>query len=212
MTTAKSDVAVTVASLGGWVAADPAKMETNVAVSLADFGAWMAMEQKRVYLLCLRLLQNGDDADSATQDAFLKAYQALQRHPEEAIAAPERWLTRIAVNTCLDLLRSRRWRFWRWQVTRTDQHAILSLSPASEASPERALWSRDIGRRLSRALDNLSLRQRSVFILRHEEDRSLEEIGDILGLNVGTVKAHMSRALKKLREELRDLYGRRTLE
>jgi len=212
MTTAKTAAAVRIAGLGGWVAAGQAKAKTGVAINPADFEVWMAVEQKRIHLLCLRLLQNSDDADSAAQDAFFKAFQALRRHPAEAIEAPEKWLTRIAVNTCLDLLRSRRWRFWRQRVTRGDEQAILSLSPATGASPEEALWSRDIARRLSGALRNLSLRQRSVFILRHGEDRSLEEIGDILGLDVGTVKAHMSRALKKLREELRDLYGKPTLE
>ena len=50
-------------------------------------------------------------------------------------------------------------------------------------------------------------RQRVVFALRHYEDKSLEEIGQILGLDIGTVKAHMFRAVAKLRDELRDLYG-----
>ena len=55
-------------------------------------------------------------------------------------------------------------------------------------------------------MERLSTRQRAVFTLRHYEDMSLEEIGQILGLEVGTVKAHMFRAVGKLREELRDLY------
>jgi RNA polymerase sigma-70 factor (ECF subfamily) len=60
---------------------------------------------------------------------------------------------------------------------------------------------------LDAALDKLSPRQRAVFTLRHFEDMSLEEIGLTLGLDVGTVKAHMFRAVGKLRVELRDLYG-----
>jgi RNA polymerase sigma-70 factor (ECF subfamily) len=61
---------------------------------------------------------------------------------------------------------------------------------------------------LAKAIGSLSDRQRSVFILKHYEDLSLEQIGEALGLEVGTVKAHMSRAVAKLREELRDLYLR----
>ena len=61
--------------------------------------------------------------------------------------------------------------------------------------------------RLARALDRLSARQRAVFTLRHYQDLSLEEISVTLDLDVGTVKAHMFRAVSKLREELRDLYG-----
>ena len=60
---------------------------------------------------------------------------------------------------------------------------------------------------MTKALDKLSGRQRAVFTLRHYEDRSLEEIGAALGLDVGTVKAHLSRAVKKLRLELQDLYA-----
>ena len=56
------------------------------------------------------------------------------------------------------------------------------------------------------ALGRLSARQRAVFTLRHYDQKSLEEIGTLLGLDVGTVKAHMFRAVSKLREELRDVY------
>ena len=63
-------------------------------------------------------------------------------------------------------------------------------------------------RRLNQSLNQLSVRQRTVFILRHEEGKRLEEIAEILGIDVGTVKAHMARAVAKLREELRDLYAR----
>ena len=49
----------------------------HVGVDLSDFGSWMASEQKRIYLLCRRMLQDSEEADSATQDVFLKAYKAL---------------------------------------------------------------------------------------------------------------------------------------
>jgi len=49
---------------------------------LRDFGTWMTSEQRRVNALCRRLLQDADEADSATQDVFLKAYQALLREEE----------------------------------------------------------------------------------------------------------------------------------
>src|ERR1700724_1149670 len=80
---------------------------------LRDFGAWMASEQRRVYALCQRFLQDRDEADSATQDVFLKAYQALRREDAKDLDDPARWVTRIAVNTCLDRLRPRKGRFWR---------------------------------------------------------------------------------------------------
>jgi RNA polymerase sigma-70 factor (ECF subfamily) len=183
----------------------PASRDACPAVDVAGFERWMAAEQKRIYLLCLRLLGAGDDADSATQDVFLKAYRALERGE---ITQPAKWLTRVAVNTCLDRLRSRRWKFWRRRAGPLDEETVLALVPATGPSPEDALHAREIALRLAAALDRLSPRQRSIFVLRHDEDRGLEEIGAILGLDVGTVKAHMARAVKKLRAELRDLYER----
>ena len=76
-----------------------------------------------------------------------------------------------------------------------------------DPTAEDLLAARDLRRRFAEALEKLSPRQRAVFVLRHDEGESLEEIGEALNLDVGTVKAHLARALSKLREELRDLYG-----
>src|SRR5262249_40605563 len=145
---------------------------------------------------------------SAAQDVFLKAYKALLASPIE-IEDPAKWLTRIAVNTCLDRLGSRRWQFWRKRPSRSDEELILGLAETAEPNAEARMFAVEIQRRLTEALDRLTARQRAVFCLKHFEDRSLDEIGQILGLETGTVKAHMSRAVSKLRAELGDLYGRR---
>ena len=178
----------------------------------AQFDQWMACEQKRVFLLCRRMLQDSEDADSATQDTFLKAWQALKtqalKKDARELDDPAKWLTRIAVNTCLDRLRSRRWQFWRKRPKAEDESAILSLAAATDPDAEDQLFARQIAQRLDRAVGRLSLRQRAAFTLRHYEDRSLAEIAEILELDVGTVKVHLFRATEKLREELHDLYFR----
>ena len=171
----------------------------------ASFNLWMASEQRRVFALCQRLLQDPDEADSATQDTFLKAYQALRKDSRE-LEDPARWLTRIAVNSCLDRLRSRKWRFWRKMPVPKDEGVTLAMMRSSAPEAEDRYFAAQISARLTLALDRLSARQRAVFTLRHYDDLSLDEIGQLLGLDVGTVKAHMFRAVSKLREELRDLY------
>lgn len=180
----------------------------TASAALANFAGWMASEQRRVFLLCLRMLGDSDDADTATQDAFLKAYRALEQNGAE-IDDLTRWVTRIAVNTCLDKLRSRRWQFWRKRPNPEDEEVILAMAPARTPDAEDELYAQQIGARLREALGRLSERQRAVFTLRHFEDMSLDEIATVLGLDVGTVKAHMARALAKLREDLRDLYEAR---
>ena len=173
---------------------------------VADFGGWMASEQRRVFSLCQRLLQDVDEADSATQDTFLKAYQALRKEDARELDDPARWLTRIAVNTCLDRLRSRKWQFWRKRPVPQDEIATLAMVRSTAPEAEDRYFAGQISSRLDVALDRLSVRQRAVFTLRHYDDMSLDEIGQLLGLDVGTVKAHMFRAVSKLREDLRDLY------
>jgi RNA polymerase sigma-70 factor (ECF subfamily) len=171
-----------------------------------DFGAWMMAEQRRVFGLCLRILRETDEAETATQDTFLKAHQALTREDREIPRDPGKWLRRIAVNTCLDRLRSRSWKFWRRRRSVEDEELILKTASGSAPSAEDRVFAGEIERRLSLALEGLSARQRAVFTLKHYEDRRLEEIAEILDLDVGTVKAHMARAVAKLRTELRDLY------
>jgi len=175
---------------------------------LGNFSGWMLSEQRRVFLLCQRMLADPDEADSATQDVFLKAFRALQSR-EETIDDSAKWLTRIAVNSCLDRLRSKKWQFWRKRPDASDEELILTMAPAGGPDAEDKAYARQIGKRLQEAMGRLSGRQRTVFGLRHFEDMSLDEIAGTLGLDVGTVKAHMARALSKLREELKDLYALR---
>ncbi len=171
-----------------------------------DFDAWMRAEQRRIFLLCRRMLGESDEADMATQDVFLKAYRVMAAPDGGGIEEPSKWVTKVAMNTCLDRLRSRAWQFWRRRPNQEDEGTILALTAGTEPTAEDQVFARQIAGRLASALDRLSVRQRAVFTLRHYEDLSLEQIGETLGLDVGTVKAHMARALAKLRGELRDLY------
>lgn len=190
------------------VMADRLGTSLDTQISTREFGSWMAAEQRRIFLLCRRMLQDFEEADSATQDTFLKAWQALNRPEFKEIDDAGRWVTRIAVNTCLDRLRSRRWQFWRKRPNQEDEQSILELAAAVGPNAEDRVFGGEIGQRLENALEKLSLRQRAAFTLRHYEDRSLAEIAEILDLDIGTVKAHLFRAIAKLREELHDLYFR----
>jgi len=187
------------------------KIEGEVCSSLdlRNFGTWMASEQRRVFLLCRRLLQDADEADSVTQDVFLKAYRALTKRSEDQAADldnPGKWLTRIAVNTCLDKLRSKSWKLWQRRPAPQDEEVILQMTAGTDPDAERLMFAKQIQQRLDTAQAKLSERQRAVFALRHYEAMALEEIADVLKLDVGTVKAHLFRALNKMREELKDLY------
>src|SRR5690348_17058478 len=176
--------------------------------NLRTFGGWMASEQKRIFLLCRRMLQDPDEADSATQDIFLKAFKALSRDKCEPadMASPANWITRIAMNTCMDRLRSRAWKIWQRRPAPSDEELILRQIPGTAPDAERLMFAKQIQRRLDVAVGKLTERQRAVFLLRHYEAMTLEDIASVLQLDIGTVKAHLFRALHKMREELKDLY------
>ena len=188
--------------------ADQLETQVQVGADLRDFGSWMTTEQRRIFLLCRRMLQDPDEADSATQDVFLKAYRALNKMRGEAteLDNPTKWVTRIAVNTCLDRLRSRTWKIWQRRPSAEDEAFILQTTPGVDPSAERRVFAAQIQQRLEKALQKLSDRQRAVFSLRHYDAMALDEIAEVLKLDVGTVKAHLFRATAKLREELKDLY------
>ena len=192
--------------------AEPLDGEIHVAGDLRNFGSWMASEQKRIFLLCRRLLQDPDEADSATQDAFLKAFKALSRNGSEPadMHSPGKWITRIAVNTCLDRLRSRFWKVWPRRPAPADEEFILQAALGGGPDAERLFFAKQIQQRLDAAVSKLSERQRAVFCLRHYDVMPLEDIAEVLQLDVGTVKAHLFRALNKMREELKDLYQARS--
>lgn len=179
----------------------------HVGITVGEFGSWMASEQRRIFLLCRRMLGDADEADSVTQDVFLKAYRSISSAEQEVVELeyPEKWLTRIAVNTCLDLLRSKTWKFWR-RLADEKEHAILEMEVDCHPDAERQIASKQILLRLEQALSKLSARQRVVFTLRHFDGMPLDEIADVLKLDTGTVKVHLFRAIVKLRSELNDLY------
>jgi RNA polymerase sigma-70 factor, ECF subfamily len=182
------------------------KVESGMHV--IDFEAWMAEEQERIFVLCMRLLRNRDEADSATQDVFVEAYKTLEKNGCHSVEEPPKWLTRVAFNTCYDRIRSKRWRFWQRHSRDAFGDDMLRAMPASGPTQEDEAAAQEIRQRMETSLERLSARQRAVFIFRHEEQLSFEEIARMMDLDTGTVKAHMARAIKKLREELRDLYAR----
>src|ERR1700719_1102098 len=140
------------------VMADRLGASLDTQASTREFGIWMVSEQKRIFLLCRRLLQDVEEADSATQDAFLKAWQALNRTELKELEDASRWLTRIAVNTCLDRLRSRRWQFWRKRPSQQNEQVILELAATAGPNAEDRVFDTEISRRLESAVQKLRLR------------------------------------------------------
>ena len=168
----------------------------------AAFGELVERHQRRVWLVCRQYL-DPEEADSASQDVFIKAFTALGSF--DGRAAFTTWLTRIAINTCLDVLRRRRReRTVALSSDEADVEDVMSRIPDDRVGPEARTIQRDAVSRLAACERGLPERQREIFRLRFFGEMELEEIADALGVHVGTVKTQLHRAVRRLRDELGD--------
>jgi RNA polymerase sigma-70 factor, ECF subfamily len=178
-----------------------------VAGDVDAFEYFVITYQKRITRFVYTLLRDHADADGLAQDVFVKAFRALPEFKGQS--AFETWLTRIAINAVRDHIRRRRpvVSFSELHGDEDDDGPSLpaAFDPADGTSPERDLLSRDIRRRIAEALVALSPRQRAIFVMKHYEEKSIAEIGEATGLDEGTIKSHLFRAARKLRERLEDL-------
>jgi RNA polymerase sigma-70 factor (ECF subfamily) len=141
-------------------------------------------------------------AETLTQECFLKAYRNWSNFRGDSSAMT--WLMRIAINLQKDHWRNRRLQFWRQtQINSVDVDAASEWLPSGARSVEQMLLAREQVGQVWKAVEGLSERQRTVFLLRYVEEQELSEIASITGLSEGTVKAHLSRALARVRTELR---------
>lgn len=161
----------------------------------------MQRHYRRVYRIALAYLRSPDEALDAAQETFVKAYRNAQRWDAGTEVLP--WLTRIATNQSIDQYRRARRRSDRFEPLADGDHD--QRISTGDVSPERRAMGGELGLRIREAVATLPEPQRAVFVLRHYEELSLEEIGRSLGMRLGTVKSSLHRAVRRLRERLAEV-------
>ncbi len=171
-----------------------------------DNGAFeelLLLHQKKVYNLCLRMSANPDDALDLSQEAFLRAWRSLGQYQFEANFST--WLFRLTSNICIDFLRRKK-RRQETSLTESyddsDEGAELSV-PDAQPGPEQQAMTNETKIELARAMEQLSPEHREILQLRVVEDLQYEQIADILGVRVGTVKSRLARARLSFRKILK---------
>lgn len=164
-----------------------------------DFDWIVDRHQKRIYRVLLAIVKDMDVAEVLTQECFLRAYRKHESFRGDSSLAT--WLIKIAVNLAHDHGRNRRWAFWRG-FSHTER---MDHTPVRDArrSPEQAAMDGELMDRVQSAVDRLPERQRTVFLLRFIEEMPLQEIASVTALEVGTVKAHLYRAVRAVRTACR---------
>ncbi|MGB9430055.1 MAG: RNA polymerase sigma factor [Gammaproteobacteria bacterium] len=144
----------------------------------------------RIHAVCLRITTDRGAAEECTQDAFVRAWDALARFRGESSFGT--WLTRIAINVALQRLKLERRHLRLVQPGDTE---FMESQPAPDAAPEAGLD-------LERLIATLPPAARAVFVLHAVEGYSHEEIAGMTGIATGTCKAHVHRARELLQARL----------
>ncbi len=160
---------------------------------------------RSVFRLAYRMMGNEQDAEDVVQEAFLRAYQQLNRY--DGRASFHTWIYRIASNYSLDLLRARKNRGRNEVVKEGEEQSQVDRLADSTPQADRLVFSNQVQAKLSSAMDELSEHERTAFVLRHFEGLSVEQIGETLGVGQSATKNSIFRAVQKLRRALEPLLG-----
>lgn len=172
--------------------------------SEAAFRTLVERFERPVFALILRMVHGAEQAEDLAQETFVKAWKALGRFDAERKFSS--WLFKIAHNSALDALRRRGEEPLSLDapVGPEEEPRELPADPAAE-NPLRVALGREAGRVLEEALRELRPAYREILLLRFGEELAYEEIAEVTGLPLGTVKVHLFRARAELAKRMKAL-------
>ena len=188
---------------------DPAVVELARKGSEAAYRELLTRYERPVFSLVFRMVRDRETAEDLSQETFIKVLNNLDRYsPEFKFSS---WLFKIANNLTIDHLRRRRIDTISIEgapdaVTAESARATSIAVVSGNESPLEELESRELGTAIERAIGKLRLEYRACIMLRHVEDKSYEEIAEIVKLPLGTVKTYIHRARHELRTALGDVH------
>jgi RNA polymerase sigma factor (sigma-70 family) len=164
--------------------------------------------RKSVYYMLLKMVNNADDADDLTQEAFAKAFNSLPKFDSKY--AFSTWLFRIATNNCIDFIRKKRVNTVSIDTPyENDEGDNMSFDIRDpDLNPDDIMLRKQRKEYLQMAVEKLPEKYKLLVDLRYFQELSYEEVADELELPLGTVKAQLFRARELLAEELKHLEGK----
>lgn len=156
--------------------------------------------KKQVYFLSLSLTGNHHDAEDLSQEVFMKAFVSIKAFRGDSKL--NSWLHRIAVNAYLDQKAKRSFKLIKMSEPLDKETGFDLPSTSQSGNPEKQLERRTLRAAIEKALDRLSPRQKSVFVLRHYGELTMKEIAETLKVKEGTVKSALFIAVRRLQKHL----------
>lgn len=177
--------------------------EANLVIS-AQEGDPAAMEElflmnrEKIFGLAFQYVRNHQDAEDLLQEIFFRAFGSLSGFDPGRGASFSTWLYRIGINVSINFLRKKKLELKHRQA----EENCMSQPDGCRSNPERQLLSREILESVERCLDELSPRQRMIFILKHFQGLKVREIAETMKCSEGSVKKQLFRAVKRLQGKL----------
>ena len=175
---------------------------------ITAFDGLVHQHKDRLFNLVYRFLGDYQEADECAQEIFIKVFKSINTFRFESTFST--WLYRIAVNTCKNWLKSSRYRWKKKTAPIENPKGSKDGNPFSEIAngapgPMTELEKKERWMRIQRAINSLPEEQNTVVVLRDIQGLSYQEISDITGLNLGTVKSKLARARLALRDKLKNM-------
>ncbi len=156
-----------------------------------------------IFNLLYKMVRNKEETEDLVQEAFMKAFNALPSFNEEY--AFSTWLYKIAINNCIDHMRKKRLKTYSINKPVQSKDGELGREfPDTSMSPDKNILSVEKSNIIASAIEELPENYKIAIVLRHTEERSYEEIAQILSIPLGTVKARIFRAREMLKKKLKD--------
>jgi RNA polymerase sigma-70 factor (ECF subfamily) len=156
--------------------------------------------KRKIYALVYQYTKNTQDTEDIFQETFIKAFNRLKTFQSGRETSFSAWLYRIGINCSIDHLRRVKTRRELGEDT-IDMHSLTQTQPAF--NPEQTQRNREILEQTEKVLNDISPRQRMVFILRHYQQMSIKEIAEYLDCTEGSVKKQLFRAVNNFKHQFK---------
>lgn len=155
-----------------------------------------------IFHIVYKIVRDRETANDLAQETFMKAFSSLASYRSEYRFST--WLYKIAANCSIDFLRKKRIQALSLDRTINDESGSREMDvPDYSYHPERDLERKEQRFSIKEAINSLPDKYREVIIYRHQDDKSYEEIADLLDIPLGTVKARIFRARELLKKKLK---------
>jgi RNA polymerase sigma factor (sigma-70 family) len=187
----------------------PLKQQDIKLIRKAKKGDHQAYDQiikeykQSVFNLIFRMMRNKQETEDLTQETFLKVFHSLPSFNEEY--AFKTWLYKIATNNCIDFFRKKKLQTYSIDKPIEYKNSEIQYElPDPDLNPEKNIIALERSKIIQQAIESLPKKYYLVIKFRHQEEKSYEEISEILNLPLGTIKARIFRAREMLNKALKD--------